>query len=143
METLMINRSLFAIILLFLALNIHAMDFKVGLWSKENCRQLDPVCLPQALYPIEEYSMQEPPLNSGRRLIIQKEDYTARILWTKKEDNGGYYSFQIELYNHEGTLITQCARYESLDSFESAPVGSCSGTDPNLQKIVGITVYLP
>ncbi len=119
------------------------MEFKLGFWSKDPCQSLDPQCLPQALHEVENFEMIEPENNSARRLVIQRSNYTARLLWTKRDSSGGYYSFQISLYDHEGVLIAQCARYEGLDTFENAPVGSCSGTDRNISKIVGLSIYLP
>jgi len=128
---------------LFFSISIHAMDFTLGFWSKNPCQSIDPSCLPQELYEKESFSMQEPAFNTARKLVVQKEDYTARLFWTKRDSSGGYYSFQMELYDFQGTLIAQCARYESLDTFETAPVGSCSGTDHNSLKVVGISIYLP
>lgn len=129
--------------LILLSASAQAMNFKIGFWSKNPCQSLDPQCLPQPLHEIEPYEMIEPDINSARRLVIQKNDYTARLLWAKRDSSGGYYSFQMELYDKGGVLIAQCSRYESLDTFETAPVGSCSGTDHNLSKIVGISLYLP
>ncbi len=129
--------------LFLFSMSAQAMQFRLGFWSKNLCQSLEPQCLPQPLHEVESFDMMEPNLNSGRRLVIQKNDYTARLLWTKRDSSGGYYSFQIELYDHEGTLIAQCARYESLDTFENAPVGSCAGTDRNISKLVGLTIYLP
>ncbi len=137
------RKFLTLITIIIFSTNIHAMEFKLGFWAKNLCQRLDPECLPQSLHDIETFEMIEPDNNSGRRLVVQKNDYTARLLWTKRDSSGGYYSFQMELYDNQGVLIAQCARYESLDTFENAPVGSCAGTDRNIDKIVGISVYLP
>ena len=137
------KKLLSVIAILIFSLNTNAMEFKLGFWSKNLCQRLEPECLPQALHEIETFEMIEPENNSGRRLVVKRNDYTARLLWTKRDSSGGYYSFQMELYDHLGTLIAQCARYESLDTFENAPVGSCAGTDQSISKIVGLSIYLP
>ena len=123
--------------------SIFGFEFKGGFWEKETCQSLDPQCLPQTIGQIKSYEMIEPANESARRLVIQSDLYKAQMLWTKRTTQGGYYSFQISLYNLNGDLISQCARYESLTTFENVPVGSCSGFDEAKGKIVGFTVYRP
>jgi len=121
----------------------HALEFQLNLWQRSPCSLATQDCLPHALYDLEKFHMVEPLDNTTRRLKIHKPPYEIVLLWTKRNAEGGYYSFQMELFDELGNLISQCTRYEGIESFETAPVGSCSGTDHTLGKIIGVSIYLP
>lgn len=118
-----------------------ALSFDAQFWEKENCLNQARPCLPQAVSQLHSIELAEPANNSFSLKEISLPPYRAQFLFTKRDNQGGYYSFQITLFENNRP-IALCTRYEALDTFESSPVGACAGVAKSL-KLLGISVYKP
>ncbi len=129
------------LLIAFLSYNTYALEFKGAFWAKKNCRSLSNECIPQTTAAPELYQIEEPSVDSSKRLKIQGAEYDVWIYFSQKSQPEPYFMFQVELVDKEGKTLGLCSRYESVDSFETVPVGACAGTIED--RVIGFSVMLP
>ncbi len=127
---------------LVLSFNTLGMDLRISLWEKPQC-PLNQICLPSGFDEVKSVSIPEPKENSFSRVSVPFEDFEVILTFTKKLDQGGYFSFQIEILDQEKAIIALCSRYEALESMERAPVGACGAYMPQEMRMVGASILLP
>ncbi|MCP4912582.1 MAG: hypothetical protein GY909_05645 [Oligoflexia bacterium] len=119
----------------------NAMTIKGSFWSKNLCNDLTPECLPKKLSEVKAYELAKPEVNSFTRLLIKEGEYQARIIWTLRASSPDYYSFQVEVLNSEGEILSLCSRFEAVESFEKAMAGACAGLDSSINQLIGFSLY--
>ena len=123
--------------------NTYALTIKANLWKRSNCNPSE-FCLPQAISTEQQIEIPEPEFQSFSQVALEFEDYWASLILTKRQESGGYYSFQVELLEKSTmNTLALCSRYESLETFETSIVGSCAGRGQNPSELIGITLSLP
>lgn len=119
------------------------LTIQANLWKKENCTNQSP-CLPQGLGLPKIIEIPEPSFQSFSQVESFFGDYRALFTLTKRQESGGYYSFQIELQDAQTfETIVLCSRYEALDTFEEVVVGACGGKAESFQGLIGISLTIP
>ena len=134
-------KALIVLSLCLFCLNTFALEFKGAFWAKKNCRSLSNECIPQRTAPTELYQIEVPAVDSAKRLKIQGEEYDAWIYFSQKSQPEPFFMFQIELVAKDRKTLGLCSRYESVDTFETVPVGACAGTLGD--RVIGFSVMLP
>lgn len=119
-----------------------ALDLKVKIWERELC-EAPKICLPQPLSQTELVHIPEPPMNSFSRVEFYLNGYRMLFTLTKKDGETPYTSFQTELFDLSGTLLTLCSRYESIATREDFMVGACGAKMPEENKLLGVSLLVP
>ncbi|MCR9205938.1 MAG: hypothetical protein NXH75_15250 [Halobacteriovoraceae bacterium] len=133
-------KNLIILVLFSLGFSAHALQFNLSIWEKEQvCQEV--LCLPKTLVREGPIEIPEPQFNSFSQLKVPFEGFQINFTLTKREEFGGYYSFQTEIKDSEGKSIALCSRYEAIDTFENAPVGACAGKHPSEDKLLGVSLY--
>lgn len=129
-----------SLLMLSFTLTSQAIQFNISIWEKDNnCAQA--ICLPKTLVFDGPYEIAEPAINSFSQLRVPYQNFKIHFTLTKKDQFGGYYSFQTEVRDSDGRTIALCSRFESISTFEHTPVGACAGQNPLEDKLLGVSVY--
>lgn len=129
------------LIIMTISLNVSALEFKGAFWAKKNCRSLSNECIPQRTADAQLYKIEEPAMDTAKRLKIEGAEYDVWIYFSQKSQPEPYFMFQVELIGKDGKTLGLCSRYESVTTFENVPVGACAGTMDD--RVIGFSVMLP
>ncbi len=140
--------KLIILLILFWSIDLIAQEnefitIQAQLWNKENC-QSQPLCLPQALSEKKIISIPNPVFQSFSQVEVIFQNFQVLFIVAKRQESGGYYSFQIEMRDFEtGKSIFLCSRYEAIATFERVLVGSCAGRSDHFDGMIGISLTPP
>lgn len=133
-------KNLIFFLLTVLSFSTQAVQFNLSIWEKDQVCQ-DVICLPKTIVREGPIEIPEPQLNSFSQLRMPFNGLQINFTFTKREEFGGYYSFQTEIKDSDGKTVALCSRYESIDTFENAPVGACAGKHPTEDKLLGVSIF--
>ncbi len=140
-------RFIMKFFLLLLSITIlpssYAYTIKANMWQKEFCPPHQ-TCFPEATSEVKTIHIPEPDFQSFSQTEAYFNHYRVLFTLAKRQDAGGYYSFQIEIQDlHDGQAFALCSRYEALETFEEKMVGSCAGRSTQYKGLTGIALTLP
>lgn len=123
------------------------------LWHRKPCLANANCSLPQPLNPPQFFNLQlelgleqslKPGTYPAKPVTFKVEDYIVRIelyAVVKSSGNDSYIVTQEFIKDTKNNLIAQCSQYNTLESTNFFPVGSCSGIHKDRQ--LGISFIKP
>ncbi|NQZ02926.1 MAG: hypothetical protein HRT45_19860 [Bdellovibrionales bacterium] len=134
-------KSFICLVLFLFVFEANSLEINLSFWSKpQKCERS--YCLPKSIGESGPHFIEEPVLDSARRLEVPFEEYTVRFVFALRSVQGGYYSFQTEIVDQFGATLALCSRYEKISTMERAPVGACAGMVDS-ENLLGVTVHRP
>ena len=116
------------------------MNMNGVFYIKNDCHEISQQCLPQTITPNIPISIEYPVTGKYETYDIDGGDFIARLYLSHREDFDGYMIYQVTLFSRSGETIAMCSRYESIETIETAIVGTCAGRYEN--RLVGFTTSL-
>ena len=113
-------------------------------WKKAlDCPSVSPICFPQQMEKPTQFDFAYPDDFGVEETQIYGKTHVVDILMARKKDQVDYMIFQVTVKTLRGDVISVCSRYESIETLESIPVGSCGGRGiDNPHELVGFTISL-
>jgi hypothetical protein len=123
------------------------LQYRIRLWTKANCQNYKPECLPKPVGNFVHKSVFRPTFEKSVRDIqsfeYEGQVYKAKIYWSLKKGTPNYQIFQMELLSEDDKLLGLCSRYDTIDQLTHVPVGACATFVGTHSKVIGFSIYLP
>lgn len=124
--------------------NVNAAVFTGTFWEKNlNCSVGTFECLPRTVEKATNFEFEYPSVDIPTEIEITGKEYLVNIFMVLHTGPVDYYTIQFTVKDLEENIIAMCSRYESVDTVEEIPVGSCGGVNPKKENILaGFTISL-